>query len=461
MRVAVLGQGYAGAVEAYVSGNLLAADACSALADRLAGCGGMAGDDATAEEFAASYDEAAAEALSALADLVGAFGSLGHLAQASLVNHHTAEVASGGSVASPPTRADDSVGMLVAVPPTSLGGDASSVPGPVAWLLDQVEGVVWPDADTARLRDAGGWWRSAATSVSLLGAHCDTALADLADELSPEIPLAIATTSELRSRAESLADQLAAIGAACEAYADQVDAKRDEMLDLLTDLSIELAATAVVGGALSVLSAGLAAPAAGAVGSARLAWAARELKLILDALRIAAAGPSLELRTTATVSREVGVFGQKVNGARVMLIGSHGSVSSTAGRTVGEWRPGWLAAHERARSHTMARHVGQSEDYLLTRLDRQPKIPFASTFTDQASAEHFIERVIVARRSAIDDWLRSGNLQQRFHWTFSEVSGRSATRDGAFLDVHRVRLVLERDTATPEGFRVFTAFPEP
>ncbi len=111
MRVEVLGSGYAGAVEALVSGNLLAADTCAALADRLQGYAGMAGDDSTAAEFAASYDEAAAEALAALADLVGAFGSLGHLAQASLANHHAAEVASGGFlVAAPPTRADDSVG---------------------------------------------------------------------------------------------------------------------------------------------------------------------------------------------------------------------------------------------------------------------------------------------------------------------------------------------------------------
>lgn len=462
MRVAVRGQGYAGAVEALVSGNLLAADACSALANRLQGCGGMAGDDSTAAEFAASYDEAAAEALSALADLVGAFGSLGHLAQASLANHHAAEVTSGGyAVSAPPTRADDSVGMQVATPPTSLGGDAPSIPGPVAWVLDQIEGFVWPDADTERLRAAGSTWRTAAGSVSLLAAHCDTALADLSDELSPEIPLAVATTQDLRARIESLSDQLVAIGGACEAYADQVDAKRDEMLDLLTQLAAELGATVIIGGTLSLLSAGLAAPATGAVGSARIAWAARELKLIVDSLRIAAAGPSLELRTSATAARGVRVFTERINGARMMTMGSHGSVASTAGRTVGEWRSGWLASHEKGSSHTLARHVGKSDAFLISRLADQRRIPFASTFRDQSAAEHFIERVIAARRGAIDEWLRSGTYRENFAGTFIQVTGRSVARDGSILDARGVQVALVRDSTLPEGFRVLTAFPAP
>ncbi|WP_243056654.1 RNase A-like domain-containing protein [Nocardioides sp. SR21] len=453
MRVAVLGQGYAGAVDAFVSANLLASDACSSLADRLAGCGGMAGDDATAEEFAASYDEAAAEALSALADLVGAFGSLGHLAQASLANHHAAEVASGGSVSSPPTRADDSVGMLVATPPTSLGGDSPALPGPVAWLLDQIEGVVWPDADTALLRSAGGWWRSAATPVSLLAAHCDTALADLADELSPEIPLAIATTEDLRARVITLSDQLAAIGSACEAYADQVDAKRDEMLDLLTDLSIELAATAVIGGALSVLSAGLAAPAAGAAGSARLAWAARELKLIVDALRLVAAGPALELRTTATASREVRTFAEQVNGARVMAIESRSTLRSL------QQRPGWIPRHEHSGSHTGLEHISQSRDDLMLQIQGGKR--WASAFPDQASAEATVSNLIEAQQTTVRAWLDGPRDRLRLDGDMGYPTGWTMDRLGNMTRVTGVRAVLVRDASMPDGWRLLTGFPQP
>lgn len=453
MRVAVLGQGYAGAVEAFVSGNLLAADACAALADRLAGCGGMAGDDATAGEFAASYDEAAAEALAALGDLVGAFGSLGHLAQASLTNHHGAEVASGGSVSSPPTRADDSVGMLVAVPPTSLGGDAASVPGPVAWVLDQIEGVVWPDADTDRLRSAAGSWRTAAGAVSLLAAHCDTALGDLSDERSPEIPLAVATTEELRTRAVSLSDQLAAIGLACDSYADQVDAKRDEMVALLTDLSIELAATAVVGGALSVISGGLAAPAAGAVGSARLAWASRELKLIVDSLRLAVAGPSLELRTSAAAARDVRVFTEKVNGARVMTTKSRSTF-----RTV-EQRPGWLPRHERSRSHTLDQHVNQSLGDLWRQIQGGKRM--ASTFSSHSTAEGALSNLIEAHQTTVRAWLNGERNLLRLDGDMGYRTGITMDRLGDVTDVTGVRAVLVRDASMPDGWRLLTGFPQP
>ncbi len=36
--------------------------------------------------------------------------------------------------------------------PSSLGGDLSGLPSWAAWILDQVEGFVWPDADSERLR---------------------------------------------------------------------------------------------------------------------------------------------------------------------------------------------------------------------------------------------------------------------------------------------------------------------
>ena len=281
MRVAIAGSGYTSATEAFVSGNLLAARACETLCDRLPSYAAMAGDDATATDFASSYDEAASEAVAATAELVGALGSLGHLAEASLANHVIADarsvLGSAYRVDAPPTRADDSVGMLAATPPTSLGADSWSLPGWASFVLDLLEGVFWPDADTARLREAAADWRAAAASVSILTAHCDSALLGLEAERSPEVPLAIATTQDLRGRVGVLADQLAAIATSCDAYADQVDGKREEMLDLLEEVGIELGVGAFVAGGLSLLSGGLAAGTASAAAGGRLAAASRDL----------------------------------------------------------------------------------------------------------------------------------------------------------------------------------------
>jgi len=459
MRVEVLGSGYAGAVEALVGGNLRAADACSGLVDRLQGCAAMAGDDSTAAEFAASYDEAAAEALAALADLVGAFGSLAHLAEASLDNHHAAEVASGGTrVAAPPSRADDSVEVVVAAPPTSLGGDSPSLPGPLTWVLDQIEGVVWPDADTDRVRAAGDTWRTAADWVSVLTVYCDNALLDLSDEVSPEIPLAIATTQDLRARVDTLAEQLAVIGGACDAYAEQVDAKRDEMLDLLARLAGELAVGAIIGGGLTLLSGGLAAPATGAAGSARLAWAARELKLIVDSLRVLTAGTATTLRPVSLTLRDARAYFAKLRAARLGARTERGSLR--LGREYGR-RPGWLERHEHSGSHTIRKHGEKTVPDLRARLSREPGLPAASSFYSRREAEIAIDRTIVAKQDAIADWLASGRYKRGLVADLGYDVGRILARgaDDAVAST-KVRVVLVRDSSMPDGWRILTAFPE-
>ncbi len=304
MRVLVEERGYAGAVDSFVSGNLLVARAGERLRGSLTSCAGMAGDDSTATEFAASYDEAAASCVGAVADLVGALGALAHLTQASLANHRTADAMSGGyAVAGPPTRADHCVGLALTSPPSSLGAADPSPPGAAGWVLDHLADIVWPNADTDRVRVAASTWRTAATSVQLVTAHCSTALASLDAEVSPEIPLAVAAIRDLSSRVDDLADQLVAMAVACETYADQVDAKRGDMLGMLRELAVELGVGAAIGVGLSFLSAGLAGPAAGAAGSARLAAAARELKGIVDALRLATGSTALEMRPITVIRR--------------------------------------------------------------------------------------------------------------------------------------------------------------
>ena len=70
--------------------------------------------------------------------LVGAFGALGRLVEASLANHAHADARStlpgwARAVAGPPTVADRAVGVLLAAPPSSLGADAGGPGGPAGW----------------------------------------------------------------------------------------------------------------------------------------------------------------------------------------------------------------------------------------------------------------------------------------------------------------------------------------
>ena len=463
MRVAIRGEGYASATEAFVSGNHLAARACETLCNRLPAYAGMAGDDSTATDFAASYDEAAAEAVTALAELVGGLGSLGHLAEASLANHLAADAESvlGSSyrVDAPPTRADDSVGMLVGTPPSSLGADSSSLPGWASVVLDFLEGVFWPDADTDRLRSAAADWRAAATSISILTAHCDTALQGLEGELSPEIPLAVATTQDLRGRIDVLAEQLTAIGASCEAYADQVDAKRDEMLDLLKELGIELGVGAVITGALSLLSGGLAAGAGSAAAAGRLAAASRDLKVIVDALRVVNGSTSAGLRPVSATLRDSRSYLSRLVAARRAAMTERGSLR--LGREYGFPR-GWLRSHEHSGSHTLLKHVEKTDEQLLARYGDEPWITGSSSFADQDTAERALEKLVGSERHAIKEWL-AGNSDRRLPLSgdAGRIIGRFVSVEGHGIDVRGFRMVLVKDASMPHGYRVFTAYPEP
>ena len=123
----------------------------------------MAGDASLAEEFAAAYDDAARSCLAAVADLVDAFATCGRLTLASLANHGRAEarsVISGRTVYDGSACVAGYVAVLPCAPPSSLGGDLAGLPGWASWILDQVEGFVWPDADVDRLREAAACWRS-------------------------------------------------------------------------------------------------------------------------------------------------------------------------------------------------------------------------------------------------------------------------------------------------------------
>ncbi|WP_395692210.1 RNase A-like domain-containing protein [Nocardioides sp.] len=454
MRLAVLGSGYQGAVEAFVTGNELAADATTALADGLAGSAGMAGDDTTATGFASSYDDAAAASLEALTQLTGGFASLAQLADASLRNHAHAETVTG-----PPTAAGRSFGVVVGAPPSSLGAGPSSLPGWAHPVLAALEGVFWPTADIGRLRSAGATWRAAAASVGLLAAHCSTALAALADEVSPEIPLAVAATEDLRGHTEALADQLAALGTACEAYADQVDAKRDEVLDLLEELAWELGVGAVVSGALTFVTGGGAAPVAGAAGTARVAAASARVRGVLDSLAVLTRGTATTLRPVATSLRDTRAYLSRLAAARRMEMTERGSADFGAYLRRSS---GFLRRHEGVgRGHSIERHVAKSREWLQERVVNHRTARFASSFRDEAVADRAVTGLLRTRTSEIEAWMSASDRQLTMQARLRNAIGICVDRSGNVVDATGIRIVLVKDPTMAEGFYIKTAFPTP
>ena len=106
------------------------------LAGKLAGCGGMAGNDATSADFAGSYDVAAREALGSLADLTHAFIGLGRLLSATGANHATAEASAAGRVLAYTGRGlDDTFVRVSPEPPPSSVGASISPPSAAVVML--------------------------------------------------------------------------------------------------------------------------------------------------------------------------------------------------------------------------------------------------------------------------------------------------------------------------------------
>ncbi|QSR32665.1 hypothetical protein CFI00_19630 [Nocardioides sp. S5] len=302
MRISVECGGYAEAAGVCRTANHVAALLTESLAGKLGGYAAMAGDDATSSDFAAAYDPAAREAVGALADLTHALIGLGRLVDLSGQAHARAEAAAAGTRTNAYTGsgldADAFLRVSPDLPPSSLGGSVATGLGDVhAWILDQVEGFVWPGADVDRLRDAAGCWRRTGASVADLTGHLDAVTRLLDRQLSPEIPLALSAISELRSLVEDTADQLLALADACDDYAAAVEDTRTRTRSLLAEIGQmiveEVALTAIVAGITGGLGGGVKAGAA----LARIRAQAPRFHALLTALRAVVASAASRLRT--------------------------------------------------------------------------------------------------------------------------------------------------------------------
>lgn len=300
MRISVECGGFDDAADACRTANQSVALLSESLTGKLVGFAGMAGNDATSAQFASSYDAAAAEAVGSLADLTHAFIGVGRLLSATGVHHAAAEAGAAGRVASYTGRGltDDAfVRVSLAAPPSSLGADELSVGVVDRWILDQIEGFVWPGADVALLREAAHAWRRAGSGVALLVDQVDVATTMVQRQRSPEIPAALASLSDVRTLVSDLAAELAALAGACEDYAAAVEEAHDRTRALLA----ELAQMALEGAALSVvigsLTGGLGGSATAAAAAARIRAQSPRFHALLVGLRATIATGTSRLRT--------------------------------------------------------------------------------------------------------------------------------------------------------------------
>jgi uncharacterized protein YukE len=121
---------------------------------------------------------------------------------------------------------------------------------------------------------------------------------------------------------------------------------------------------------------------------------------------------------------------------------------------------GGLAAHEGLEGgHTLAKHVGKSEEFLRHRLATESTITGASTFYDREAAESSISEVLAADDKRIRSWLAGSEgklvLTRR---PVSRVCGLVfLTPSGDPIHSSVIRVVLRRSDALGIGYRIHTA----
>jgi hypothetical protein len=120
-----------------------------------------------------------------------------------------------------------------------------------------------------------------------------------------------------------------------------------------------------------------------------------------------------------------------------------------------------LSQDEAAGGHILRKHVGQTDDELRERMQREPRITGASTYTDRTTAEHAVGAAIVESQDRIQRWLsRPGNHPNLVLDYDSAVPvGRTINRGEDHPHPCAHALVVLKYSG-PNNYYVLTSYPE-
>ena len=120
-----------------------------------------------------------------------------------------------------------------------------------------------------------------------------------------------------------------------------------------------------------------------------------------------------------------------------------------------------LRQDEAAGGHILRKHVGQTDEQLRERLEREPRITGASTYTDRPAAEHAVGAAIAASPDRIQRWLsRSGGHPNLvLDYDSKAPIGRTVNRGENQSRPCAHALVVLR-YAGPNEYYVLTSYPE-
>jgi Bacterial CdiA-CT RNAse A domain len=121
-----------------------------------------------------------------------------------------------------------------------------------------------------------------------------------------------------------------------------------------------------------------------------------------------------------------------------------------------------LSADEAMGGHTLARHVGKTDDELRERLRREPEISSASTYPDRETAEAVVAEALSSAPRSFDSWRRRTGRRANFvmHFGADHVIGRSVTRGRLEATPCEDALIVVRWDDRRHRFYILTSYPE-
>jgi hypothetical protein len=125
-----------------------------------------------------------------------------------------------------------------------------------------------------------------------------------------------------------------------------------------------------------------------------------------------------------------------------------------------------LSQDEAAGGHILRKHVGQTDDELRGRLERERGITGASTYTNRSVAEHAVGAAIAESHDRIERWLsRSGGhpnlvLDYDSETPIGRTINRSSINRGESQSRPCAHALVVLKYAGPNDYYVLTSYPE-
>lgn len=245
----------------------------------LAGCGQMCGSYSEAVSWAQSYDTRADELIRGTRQVAEAADNyariLIELGHNHAIGDYFATIGAGGQPPTAPTMPDPAIFVCKAPLPAAGGPGQGLVDGAIG-LVEKV-GIVIPDGDTSKLKTAADAWTQLAAAPEVTGfvAELERIAGLFAPITAPELDHVDEDLRALRAAAADVVTGFGELAASTTEHRDALAEMRDKIAGFLDQLAketaIEIAISATITIAASLVTFGAAAAGGAAIAAGRVA----------------------------------------------------------------------------------------------------------------------------------------------------------------------------------------------